>query len=72
MTVLSITITDPSFDKQSSEVGYLRNVLKLIEQHLGSRQGTQTGAQNVLGVSSTGVPNTVVASYTYTASASKP
>ncbi|MFZ0147402.1 MAG: hypothetical protein WBG18_27630 [Xanthobacteraceae bacterium] len=72
MTVLTITITDQTFDKKSSEVNYLCKVIDLIQAHLESHRGTQTGSQNVLGQNAAGVANSVVATYTYTASASNP
>jgi hypothetical protein len=72
MTVLAITVTDPAFDKKSAEVQYLDKVLGLIAQKLHSSQGTLTVSQNVIGTSCLGVPNTVVATFTHTASASNP
>ena len=72
LSVLSVTITDQTFDKKSSEVAYLQKVLHLVAQSLSSKQGASSAATNVLGVNAAGVPNTVVASYTYTASASNP
>ena len=72
MAVLVISITDPAFDKKSSEVQYLDRVLDLIALKLHANQGTLIGAQNVLGVSATGVPNTVVATFTHVSSASNP
>jgi Ni,Fe-hydrogenase I large subunit len=72
MTVLSVTITDPTFDKKSAEVGYLAGVLQNVAAHVQRHQGTVSTSTTVMGVSSAGVPNTVVASYTYTASASNP
>lgn len=72
MTVLTVTITDPVFDKKSSEVAYLARVLDLVKFSLQQSQGTKSTATNVLGNSYAGTANTVVASYTYTASASHP
>jgi flagellar biosynthesis/type III secretory pathway chaperone len=72
MAVFTVTITDQTFDKKSAEVNYLVKVIDLIQQHLESRRGTQTGLQNVLGQNQAGVANSIVASYTYTASASNP
>jgi hypothetical protein len=72
MAVLTVTITDPVFDKKSAEVGYLARVLNNVAAHLQASQGTIASTQNVLGTSSTGAANTIVASYTYTASASHP
>ena len=72
MTTLAVTITDPTFDKKSAEVGYLDSVLRLVAQKLHSSQGMLTGSQNVLGTNWLGVPNTVVATFTYTASATNP
>ena len=72
MTVLTVTITDPTFDKKSAEVEYLAKVLHLVAARLQRHQGNLTGSQNVLGVSSAGVPNTVVATFTHAASGSNP
>lgn len=73
MTVLAITIADPpAFDKKSSEVQYLERVLNLIAVKLRNGQGTLTGVQNVIGASATGVPNTVVATFTHISSGSIP
>jgi hypothetical protein len=72
MSVLTVTITDPTFDKKSSEVAYLRQVLELVGASLERTRGTVSSSTNVLGTSAAGVPNTIVASYTYTSSANKP
>jgi hypothetical protein len=72
MAVLTITITDQVFDKKSSEIGYLVKVIDLVQAHMEGRRGNQVGPQNVLGQNQAGVANTVVASYTYTPSASNP
>ena len=72
MTVLTVTIVDQSFDKKSSEVAYLANVLDLVKASLQRTQGTVATATNVLGTNSAGTPNTTLASYTYTASATHP
>jgi len=72
MAVLTITITDQTFDKKSAEIAYLVRVLDLVQAHMETRRGTQSGLQNVLGQNQAGVSNTVVASYTYTPSASNP
>ena len=49
MTVLTVTITDPTFDKKSAEATYPAGVLDLVKQKLQAKQGTLTGSQNVLG-----------------------
>jgi hypothetical protein len=72
MAVLTVTIADPVFEKKSGEVAYLARVLGEVAATLQRGQGTLTGTQNVLGVSSAGVPNTVVATFTHTSSASRP
>jgi hypothetical protein len=71
MTVLTITIVDPVFDKKSSEVAYLQKVLQTLENELGRGQGTVTSG-TIIGTNAAGVPNTSLGSWTYTASASKP
>jgi hypothetical protein len=72
MTVLTVSITDQAFDKKSSEVNYLVKVIDLIQAHLETHRGTQTGSQNVLGQNQAGAANTIVATYTYTPSATNP
>ena len=73
MTVLAITITDPSFSggKKSSEVAYLLNVLQTLEKEIGRGQGTVTSG-TILGTNQAGTPNTSLGSWTYTPSASIP
>lgn len=70
MSVLTVTIVDPSFDKKSAEVAYLLNVLELLQTELGRGRGVTTSG-SIIGVSSTGVANTSLGSWTYTPSASK-
>ncbi len=71
MTVLTITIVDPVFDKKSAEVGYLLKVLEILKTELGRGQGTVTSG-TILGTNPAGVANTSRGTWTYTASASKP
>lgn len=51
MTVLTVSITDQTFDKRSAEIGYLIRVIDLIQTQLEHNRGTDSGkgAQNVLG-----------------------
>jgi hypothetical protein len=70
MTVLTITIADQAFEKKSSEVTYILGVLRLLENELGRGQGKATSG-TIVGVSPTGVPNTSLGSWTYTASGTK-
>jgi hypothetical protein len=72
MTVLTISVTDQTFDKKSAEVNYLVKVLDLVQAHLETHRGTQTGLQTVLGQNQAGTANSTVATYTYTPSASNP
>lgn len=74
MTVLTVSITDQTFDKRSAEIGYLIRVIDLIQTQLEHNRGTDSGkgAQNVLGQNQAGVANTVVATYTYVASTANP
>jgi hypothetical protein len=71
MTVLTISINDPVFDKKSAEVAYLQKALQTLENELGRGQGTITSG-TIIGTNAAGVPNTSLGSWTYTASASKP
>lgn len=70
MTVLAVTITDPVFDKKSSEVAYLARVLEQVALKLRNQQGAVAASQNVLGQRYDGLANQILASYTYTASGS--
>jgi flagellar biosynthesis/type III secretory pathway chaperone len=72
MAVLTISIVDQTFDKRSAECQYLVKVLDLVQAHLESRRGQQSGLQSVLGQNQAGTPNTVVAQYTYTPSTPNP
>lgn len=72
MTVLTVTIVDQTFDKKSAEVAYLEGVLQLVGASLRRSQGTVSTSTNVLGTNAAGTPNTTLASYTYTASATHP
>jgi hypothetical protein len=67
--VVTIT-TPPAFDKKSSEVAYFDYVLDLVATSLRNTQGSIAASQNVLGTNPAGVTNSIVATYTYTASAS--
>ena len=71
MTVLTITIVDPVFDKKSAEVAYLQKVLQTLGTELGRGQGTVTSG-TIIGTNPAGVANTSLGTWTYTASASKP
>ena len=71
MTVLTITINDPVFEKKSSEVAYLLKVLQILGSELGRGQGTVTSG-TIIGTNAAGVANTSLGSWAYSASASKP
>ena len=71
MTVLAITINDPSFERKSSEVAYLQGVLDIVKMEMGRGRGTVTSG-TILGTNGAGTPNTSLGSWTYTASGSKP
>ena len=70
MTILVVTVADQTFDKKSSEVAYLRRVLELVGAELERTRGTISTTVTVRGVKPDGTPNTAVATYAYTASAS--
>jgi hypothetical protein len=70
MAVLTITINDPVFEKKSSEVAYLRGVLRTLEMEIGRGRGIVTSG-TILGTNPAGTPNTSLGSWTYTASGSK-
>lgn len=70
MTVLTITINDPAFDKKSSEVAYLIGVLQTLEMELGRGRGKVTSG-TILGVSAAGVANSSLGTWAYSASGNK-
>ena len=72
MTVFTATLVDQSFDKKSAEVGYIARVLRHMADDVERSQGTNSAATYVLDVNQAGAPNTAVAQWTYTASASNP
>jgi hypothetical protein len=73
MTVLAITITDPSpaFQSKAAEVAYMLGVLQTIEKEIGRGVGTVTSG-TITGLSAGGTPNTALGSWTYSPAASKP
>jgi hypothetical protein len=73
MAVLTVTISDPSpaFQKKSSEVAYLQQVLHLMAMELAVGRGTKTSG-TIIGTSAAGTPNTSLGSWTYTPAASNP
>jgi hypothetical protein len=73
MTVLSITINDPSpaFEHKSSEVQYLQRVLQVLQTELGRGVGNTTSG-TIRGTSAGGTPNTALGSWLYQPAATKP
>ena len=77
MSVLTVTINDPSpaFDKKSSEVAYLEQVLTFIGAEIRRGNGTVTSG-TVPGPNHTAgsgpQPSVSLASWTYTPAASHP
>jgi hypothetical protein len=73
MTVLAITINDPSpaFQSKAAEVQYLKRVLETFLIEIGRGQGTVTSG-SIIGQSATGTPNTSLGSWTYSPAATKP
>jgi hypothetical protein len=73
MTVLAVTITDPSpaFDRKSSEVTWLLGAIETLREEIGRGRGTVTSG-TILGTSSDGTPNTALGSWTLTSAASNP
>jgi hypothetical protein len=69
--VVTIT-TPPAFDKKSSEVAYFDYVLDLVATSLRNTQGNNAATVNVLGTNPAAVANSIVASYTFTATGSIP
>jgi hypothetical protein len=73
MTVLAITINDPSpaFSSKAAEVAYLKRVLETFLIEIGRGQGTVTSG-SIIGQSALGTPNTALGSWTYVPAATKP
>jgi hypothetical protein len=73
MTVLVVTITDPSpaFDKKSAEIAYIQRVLDTLLKELAGARGTVTSG-TIRGQSAGGVNNSALGSWTYTPAASNP
>lgn len=69
MTVLTVTITDQSFDRKSAEVAYLQRVLDLLKNEIGRARGTVTSG-TIIGQNPAGVANSSLGSWTYVSSAS--
>lgn len=71
MTVLTVTITDQSFDRKSAEVAYLQRTLDLLKQEIGRGRGAVTSG-NIVGQNAAGLASTSLGSWTYVSSASNP
>jgi hypothetical protein len=71
MTVFVCSLVDQTFNKKSAEVAYIANVLGNIAAHLQKHQGTSAVLTNVTANNALGVSG-VVATYTYTSSATNP
>lgn len=72
MTVFVATFADQVFDKKSAEVAYIAKVLRHMADDVQKSAGTISAATNVLDCNEAGTPNTAVAQWTYTASATNP
>ena len=72
MAVFTATFVDQTFDRKSAEVNYIARVLRNMADTLQRSQGMVSTSTPVLDLNQAGTPNTQVASYTYTASASNP
>jgi hypothetical protein len=72
MSTLVIAINDPpTFDRKSSEIAHLLKILDHLKTEIGRGRGTVTSG-SILGMSAAGVANTMLGSWTYTPSATKP
>ena len=71
MALLVITINDPTLDRKSAEAAYARTAVETAMKEFERGKGTVTSG-TILGLSSTGVANTTLGSWTYTATASNP
>lgn len=72
MSVLTITINDPSFSGQSkaSETAYLLRAVETFMTEFGRGRGKTTSG-SIIGTNQAGTPNTALGSWTYTPSATK-
>ena len=70
MSVITISITDQTFDKKSSEVSYILKVLDTLKTELGRGQGNTTSG-TIIGVNAAGTSNANLGSWTYSPSGSR-
>jgi hypothetical protein len=70
MALLTVTINDPSLDRKSAEVGYIKRALDEISKEIGRGDGTVTSG-TILAYT-TGLGPTAMGTWTYTPSAGNP
>jgi hypothetical protein len=71
MSIFTLAINDPSLAKRSSEVAFIKQAVETALTEIGRGNGNTTSG-SILGMSSAGVPNTSLGSWTYSSSASLP
>jgi hypothetical protein len=71
VAIMTIAINDPSLEHRASEVAFIKRAIEEVLKEFGRGQGTVTSG-SIVGMSSTGVANTSLGSWTYTPSASLP
>jgi hypothetical protein len=70
MSLLTITINDPTQPSKSAEVAYCLRVLDEVKKEIGRGNGYTTSG-TILSTSAAGVANSSLGSWTYTSSATK-
>ena len=70
-TCLTITLNAYSFDRLASEVAWIDAALDTVVKEIAQQRGNKTSG-TIIGQTPSGVANTSLGSWTYTASATKP
>jgi hypothetical protein len=71
VSILTVTINDPSLAKRSSEVAYIVQALEIVAKEIGRGNGNTTSG-SIIGVNSAGASNASLGSWTYSSSAGAP
>lgn len=71
MSLLVVTINDPSLDKKSAEVAFAAYAVAEAMKEFQRGNGTRLSG-TILGVNGAGTANTSLGSWTYTATATTP
>lgn len=71
MSLFTLTITDPTLNTRSAEVGWIKHCMSLARQEVAGGNGNTTSG-TILGANAVGLSNQTLGTWTYTASATKP